>query len=294
MTFPILQLLFNSLITGSIYSLVAVGFSLIYATNRFMHFAHGVSVVAASYILFTLFNLLGINFWISCLLTILIAGGIGVLIYKFLYDPLKKRNSSNVILLISSIALLILIENIILLLFGANVKSIGYFEVSKGLELLGAVITPLQIVIILISIILLMGLYLFMNKTILGRNIRAVADQKELAAIMGLNTERLMTIAFFIGSLLAGVAGVLVGIEQNMTPTMGTNLMIKGFSGAVIGGILSVPGAVVGSYIVGIAENFGTWFLPSGFKDAITFGLLFLFLLFKPQGIFGRNKGVKK
>ena len=294
MTFPFLQLLFNSLISGSIYALVAVGFSLIYATNRFMHFAHGVSVVAASYVLYTFFAVLGVPFWISVILTLITSSLIGLIIYQLLYAPLQKRNSSKVILLIASLALLILFENVILFFFGADVKVVGYLKIAKGIEFMGAVITPLQIVIIIISLLLLGGVYLFVNKTNLGRNLRAVSDNKTLAEIMGLNSKRLMVVAFVIGSLLAGVAGILVGLEQNMVPSMGTNLMIKGFSGAVIGGMLSVPGSVVGSYVVGLAENFGTWFIPSGYKDAITFGLLFLFLLFRPYGLLGKDKGVKE
>ncbi|MBI2669435.1 branched-chain amino acid ABC transporter permease [Candidatus Woesearchaeota archaeon] len=293
MTFPFLQLLFNSLIIGSIYALVAVGFSLIYSTNRFMHFAHGASVVIAGYALFTFFHLLHLHLIISILLTLAITMSIGYLMHLCIYKPLQQRKSSTVILLISSIALLILAENLILLFYGADVKSIGLIPPRTGISIGDANITVLQIFLIVISVILLIFLYLFLRHTRLGRNLRAVADNKELAAIMGLNTSRLLAFSFVIGSLLAGIAGILIGLEQNLNPMMGTSLMIKGFSGAVIGGIFSVPGSILGSYIVGGAENFGTWYLPSGYKDAITFTLLFLFLLFKPAGLFGMEKGVK-
>ena len=293
MAFPFLQLLFNSLIIGSIYALVATGFSLIYSTNRFMHFAHGASVVIASYAVYTFFTLWKVPFVISTILTIAVAALAGYVMFKLVYQPLQKKKSSTVILLIASIGMLILFENLILLLFGADVKAIGLIEVAKGVEIGSAIITPLQMVLVATSAILFVALYVFMNKTKLGRNLRAVSDNKELAAIVGLNTARLMTIAIIIGSILAGVAGILIGLEQNMEPTMGTNLMVKGFSGAVIGGIFSVPGSILGSYIVGAAENFGIWWLPSGYKDAITFILLFLFLIFRPTGIWGVDKGVK-
>jgi len=122
---------------------------------------------------------------------------------------------------------------------------------------------------------------------------RAVSDNKELAAIAGINQKRVSDYSFIIGSVLAGIAGILIGLEQNLEPTMGTTLIIKGFTGAVIGGITSVPASILGSYLLGLAENYGIWFLPSGFKDAIAFAILFLFLLFKPNGLFGFNRGAK-
>ena len=288
------QLLANALIIGSIYALVACGFSLIYSTNKFMHFAHGTSVIVSAYILYWLFTLLGIPFFLSCILTVILAGALGLLMYRLIYLPMQRRKSSNVILLIASVGILILFENLILLIFGARVRTIGLIKVAKGMEFMGAVITPLQIIIILTSVILLILLYLFMKKTRLGRNMRAVADNKELASIIGINQRRIADYSFIIGSMLAGIAGILIGLEQNLLPTMGTMLMIKGFTGAVIGGITSVPGAIVGSYLLGIAENFGIWYLPSGYKDAIAFVLLFIFLLFKPTGFFGLDKGVNK
>jgi len=118
---------------------------------------------------------------------------------------------------------------------------------------------------------------------------RAVADNKEVAQTVGINPEKIYTYTFMIGSFLAGVAGILIGIEQNLFSQMGVSLTIKGFTGAVIGGLVSVPGSILGSLILGLVENIGIWWLPSGYKDAIAFGLLFIFLLFRPQGLLGRK-----
>jgi len=289
----IAQLTVNGLIAGSIYALVACGFSIIFATTKFIHFAHGISVVAGAYILYWLFAMLGLPFYLACILTIFLAGLFGVAMNKGIYIPLQKKKASNVVLLIASLGILIFFENLIQLIFGANVKTIGYVKTAKGIEVLGALITPLQIVIITVSIVIMIVLYILMQKTKLGRNMRAVADNKELASIIGINQQKITNYAFFIGSLLAGIAGILIGLEQNLEPTMGTHLIIKGFTGAIIGGVSSVPASIVGSYFLGLAENFGIWYLPSGYKDAIAFVLLFLFLLFKPNGIFGVEKGVK-
>ncbi len=289
-----IQLLINGLIAGAIYALVASGFSLIYATNKFVHFAHGSVVVASGYCLYFLFNLVGINFWLSVILAIGFGAFFGWLINKTVYERLRTIKAGPAILLIASIALLILIESLILIIFGADVKTIGFIKIVKGLEVLGAIITPLQIVIIVTSIILLVVLLRLMKKTKIGKALRAVSNGKELVEILGIPSRRLYNWSFIIGSAIAGIAGILISLEQNLEPFIGSTLMIKGFTGAVIGGITSVPGAILGSFLLGIVENFGIWWLPSGYKDAIAFMLLFLFLLFRPNGILGINKGWKK
>jgi branched-chain amino acid transport system permease protein len=294
MSFPFLQLFLNSLIIGSIYALVACGFSLIYATNRFVHFAHGASVTVAAYFTYAMAVKAGLPFWLSIFFTVIFAGLFGAAIYQFIYAPLQKKKSSNVILLIASVGLLILFENVVLLIFGADVKSYRQIDTPTIYHIGSASITLLQVIIIVITLILLLALFLFMKKTLLGKRMRAVADNKELAIIMGINAKRIALISFIIGTTLAGVAGVLIGLEQNLEPTMGTQLMIKGFTGAVIGGVTSVPASILGSFILGVAENFGIWYLPSGYKDAIAFGLLFIFLIWRPHGLLGLNKGVRK
>ena len=289
-----LQLLINGLIAGSIYSLVAAGFSLIYSVNKFVHFAHGCTIAVSAYTLYFLFSALKIDFYLSVILAVIFGGLFGLFMLKSVYEPLSNKKASGLILLTASVALLILFESIILLIFGADVKTINFIKVEKGMEFFGAIITPLQVVIIVSALVLLLALYLFMKKTKLGKAMRAVADNKDVAEIMGISSKKIFAWSFVIGSLIAGFGGVLVGLEQNLEPTMGTNLMIKGFTGAIVGGVGSVPGAVLGSFLLGLAENFGIWYLPSGYKDAIAFVILFIFLLFKPEGILGIKKVVGK
>jgi branched-subunit amino acid ABC-type transport system permease component len=272
------QLLINGLIAGAIYALVASGFSLIYSVCKFVHFAHGVVIAFSAYFLYFLFSMMGLNFGFSVVLSIIFASLLGFLINQFVYKQLRKRRASNVILLIASVVLLIFFESLILLLFGADVKTIGYIKIAKGIEIFKAIITPLQIVIIAVSIALLILLYLFLKRTKIGKAMRAVADNKDVAEIVGISSEKIYNWSFIIGSAIAGIAGILVGLEQNLEPTMGTNLMIKGFTAAIIGGIDSVPGAILGSFLLGFAENFGIWFLPSGYKDAIAFIILFILI----------------
>jgi branched-chain amino acid transport system permease protein len=284
------QLFINGLIAGAIYSLVSSGFSLIYFTTKSVHFAHGAVIAFSSYFLYFLFTLVGINFGFAVILSLTFGALLGFLINKFVYKPLRKRKASSLIFLVASFSVLVFFESLILILFGADVKTIGFIKISKGAEILNAIITPLQIVIIIVSLILLIIFFFFMKKTKIGKAMRAVADNKDVAEIVGISVEKIYSWSFIIGSTIAGVAGVLVGLEQNLEPTMGTNLMIKGFTGAIIGGIGSVPGAILGSFLLGFAENFGIWFLPSGYKDAIAFVILFIFLLIRPQGILGKKE----
>ena len=288
-----LQLLINGLVAGSIYALVASGFSLIYSTNKFVHFAHGGVIVLSSYFLYWISAILEWDFYVASLLTILFATLLGYLLNKIFYQPLRARKASNSVLLVASVAILILFQSLALLLFGANVKTIALPLSNHSINIGGAFITPLQIIIILISLLLFFALRLLMQRTKIGKAMRAVADNKEVAEILGISAERIYGTSFAIGSAIAGIAAILVSLEQNITPLMGASLIIKGFTGSVIGGIGSVPGAIVGSLFLGLAENFGTWFVSAGFKDAIAFILLFLFLLIKPQGFFGNKNNQK-
>ena len=286
----IVQLLINGLIAGAIYALVASGFSLIYSTCKFVHLAHGSTIAFSAYFLYFLFSIFDVNFWLSIILTIIFASFFGYLINIIVYRELRRKKASSTILLIASFALLIFFESMILMLFGADVKMIGYIKIAEGLQIFGAIITPLQVIIIAVSLLLLVLLFLFMKKTKIGKAMRAVADNKDVAEIVGISSEKIYSWAFIVGSAIAGVAGILIGLETNLMPTMGTALIIKGFAAAIIGGIGSVPGAILGSFLLGLAENFGIWYLPSGYKDAIAFVILFIFLLFLPQGILGKKK----
>jgi branched-chain amino acid transport system permease protein len=282
------QVILNGLITGSIYALIACGFSLIYSTNKFIHFAHGISVVIASYILFLLFAQFSLPLSLSIILTIVLSSLVGLLMYRLIYHPLQKRKASNIILLLASFAILILGQNLLQIIFGVNIKTIPLDYSTYSF--LGLNITLVQIITVITSLIILLLLFFFMKKTKLGRNIRAVADNEELASIIGINPRKIADLTFIIGSGIAGIAGILVALEFSISATMGTNLIIKGFTGAIVGGIASVPASIIGSYILGIIENLGVFYISSSYKDAISFIILFLFLLLKPEGIFGHKK----
>jgi len=286
----ILQLLFNGLIAGAIYALVASGFSLIYSTGKFFHFAHGGIIAFSAYLLYLLFSVLGLNFALSVILAVLLSSFLGWLVNVLVYKQLRKRKVSNITILISGFSLLVIFESLILMFFGADVKVIGDFEIQRGIDIFGAVVSPLQIYMIITSFVLLILLFWFMKNTKIGKAMRAVSDNKDIAEVMGISSEKIYSWSMIIGSIIGAIAGILISLEQNLEPVVGTNLMIKGFTGVIIGGMGSVPGAILGSFLLGFTENFGIWFLSPNYKDVITFTLLFVFLLFKPKGIFGIQK----
>lgn len=253
------QLILNGIIAGAVYALVATGFSLIYSVTKFMHFAHGAVVAIGAYLMYTFSVTAGLNFWLAIVLTLLLTGCVGMVMNWLVYKPLRKRNASSAVLLIASIALMILVNAAILAVWGASVKSIP--TENPVFDVLGARVTLIQITIIVTSLILLLVLWLLMKRTKLGKAMRAVSDNKTVAQTVGINPERMYTFTFFIGSMLAGVAGILIVLEQNAFPQMGMSLIIKGFTGAVIGSLASVPGAVLGSMILGLSENIGIWWL---------------------------------
>lgn len=288
-----LQLLINGLIAGATYALIAGGFVLIYSTNRFLHFAHGAVAVAGGYILYALVELAGWPPWLGIIASLLLTGLLGCLCFAFVYRPLQKKNSASTVLLIASLGLLILLQNIVRLIFGSDAKYLDIIPAHEGMVIGGAYITPLQIIMIIVAgaALSIMGWWLYKSHT--GRLLRAVADNPELAGTTGIPIIRLQYLSFFAGSMLAGLGGILIGIEQGLEPMLGTYIMIKAFTGAVIGGVTSVPGALLGSLMLGIIENLGVWWLPAQYKDAIAFSFLFLFLLVRPYGLFGVNKGAR-
>ncbi len=217
----------------------------------------------------------------------MIAGILGVTIDRSVYLPLRKRKASNLVFLIASFGVFIFLQNLIQLIYGAQILSIRTGPVKEGNHVLGTVITDTQILILVVSIVLLAALWLFVQRTKLGKAMRAVADDPIAASVVGINPERIIIVAFAVGSVIAGMAGILISLETNIEPTMGFNAALKGIIAAIIGGIGSIPGAVAGGLFLGIAENLGIWKIQAGWKDSIAFAILIIFLLLRPGGIFG-------
>ena len=283
----IIQLFIFGIIAGSQYALIAIGFSLIYKTNRFFHLAHGAVYAVGAYIAYTLSVTYGINQISAFLLAAISTSAFGIAIDRYVYLPLRRSKSPNLVFLIASFGVFIFTENILQLLYGAHLLTIRSTSIKEGFIIGEATITLQQIFIIISSIVLYLIIWFTISKTKIGQAIRAVADDSRGAAVSGIWSERIILYSFAIGSALAGMAGVLVSLETNIDPTMGFNAILKGIIASIIGGIGSIPGALLGGLLLGIVENIGIWNIQACWKDAIAFGILIIFLLLRPQGILG-------
>ncbi|MEE8186740.1 MAG: branched-chain amino acid ABC transporter permease [Nitrososphaerales archaeon] len=281
------QLITNGIIAGSIYALIAVGFTIIYRTVRFFHLAHGVVYTAAAYAAYTFAILLGMHPIVSFLLAIILAGTLGIIIDRFVYFPLRQQKASNLIFLLASFGVFVFIQNFFQLIYGSQILTIRTGPIKEGHHFLGAVITNIQILILVVSGFLLVAVWWFVQKTKLGKAMRAVSDDPVASSVVGIDPERTILAAFAIGSVVAGVAGILISYETSIEPTMGFTAILKGIIASIVGGIGSIPGAVAGGFFLGLAENLGIWKIQAGWKDAIAFAILIVFLLVRPGGIMG-------
>jgi branched-chain amino acid transport system permease protein len=281
------QLIINGLIAGCIYALMAIGFAIVYRAVRFFHFAHGVVYAAGAYLAYTCAMSLGMNPILSFFSASVLGGGIGIGIDRLVYLPLRRQKAPSLVFLLASFGVFIFLQNLIQLIYGAQVLTLRTGPVREGHHLLGAVITDTQILILGVSVVLSVALWLFVHKTKMGKAMRAVSDDPIAASVVGINPRRIILVAFAIGSCLAGAAGILISLETNIEPTMGMNAILKGIIASIIGGIGSIPGALSGGLFLGLAENLGIWKIQAGWKDCIAFVILIVFLLLRPGGIFG-------
>ena len=282
------QLAVNGIIAGSEYALLAIGLTLIYGILRLIHFAHGEVAMVGAYSAFVASVVFGLPLIAGFFVAIAAGALLGIAINRIAFRPVRKQHI--LIGLITAIAVSILLQNAIALLFGNDIKTYDLGAVEKGIEVFGFIITKTQIVIVFTAVALMLLTWAFIKKTKIGQQVRAVADNRELAESIGIDSEKTIACTFAFGSALAAAGGVLIAAETNLAPMMGLMPNIKAFAAIIVGGIGSIPGAIFGSYFIGLAENIGIWFLPSGYKDAIAFFILVIFLLLKPFGILGKKR----
>lgn len=283
------QLIINAIISGSYYTLLAISFSMIYSTTKFFHFAHAAIFTSCPYIVFLLVKYFELPINTGIILAIITSTVLGILIEISIYRPLRKKGSSSLIFLLSSLGTYIVLQNIISMLFGDDTKTLRNGIITEGMEILGGRITLLQISIVVISASLLFFCWVLLKYTKMGTSMRAVAANPELAFVAGIDNDNIIFFAFAIGSALAGIAGILISFDTDMTPTMGMNALMMGVVAVIIGGVGSIPGAALGAFLLAFAQNFGVWKISSQWQDAIAFIVLLLFLLLRPQGFFGKK-----
>jgi branched-chain amino acid transport system permease protein len=295
-----LQELVNGVTTGALYSLVALGFSMVYGVLKLLNFAHGDLYMVGAYIGFFVIQWFGgptaLTIPVPLLLVIMFAlaaglvGGLGVAIERFAYRPL--RNAPRIAPLITAIGISFFLENAALLLFGGQYRIYNtpdFIPFSSGIQIGSVNIDAVQIMVLLLGLTLMVGLRLLVNKTRLGKQMRAVSADREAAEMLGINVNFTIAATFFLGSALAGVAGVMAGLLFNQVSNyIGFLAGLKAFTAAVVGGIGSIPGAMLGGLLIGIAESFITGYLSSTYTNLLVFALLIAVMLVRPSGLLGR------
>ena len=270
---------------GAIYALVALGYSMVYGIIRLINFSHGDIIMVASFVVWYLIARLNVPVWLSILICVAFTSLLGVAIEKLAYKPL--RHSARISLLITAIGISFFLQNAAQLIFGAD--PVMFENLLPGNLSLGALtVSRVSVIIICVSIVLMIALVLLVNKTRMGRAMRAVSEDESTAALMGINVNTTISFAFALGSALAAVAAILYSCAYTqISPTMGGMLGLKAFVAAVLGGIGSIPGAMLGGILIGICETLTKAYISSSFADAIVFGILIVVLIIRPSGLLG-------
>lgn len=297
-----IQLTIDGLTLGSVYALIALGYTLVYGVLKLLNFAHGDVFMVGSFIGFGVLQLLGgtsnpiVPIWALIVLITLAAivgcSVLGVAIERFAYRPL--RDAPRIAPLISALGVSFFLENSMQLLFGAQPRNYDTFSLANGALYLrgidiGQVRLPLlRIITIVVAFVMMFLLWFLVTRTRSGKAMRATSFDREAAAMMGINIDRVIVFTFVLGSALAGVAGVMFGLRVPTNVTIGFVAGLKGFTAAVIGGIGSIPGAMAGGLILGFAESYTQGYVSTKWSDLFVFLILIAFMIFRPQGLFGR------
>ncbi len=284
------QTLVNVAIAASVYLLVGLGFGLIFVTGRFFHFAHGATYTWGAYAAYAATRV-GFPLPVAFAAGVAIAACLGTGCETLVYRPLRRRGGGSLAILLASLGLYVLLQNVLSLHFGDANHSYASAVFNSVLVLGGARVTVAQLVILAATLVLLALLMMASRHTHVGLVMRAVANDPDLARALGVDVDRTLTLAFVIGSALAGAAGVLIGLDVDLTPTMGFRVLVLGVAATIVGGIGSIEGTAIGALTIAAAQSLGVWVLPSRWQDSLAFGLLAFFLVLRPQGLHRRGLG---
>ena len=283
-----LQQLVNGLILGSVYALIALGYTMVYGIIKLINFAHGDLYMMGAFIGYYLINSFQLNFFLALILTMVLTACLGVLIEFLAYRPL--RNSTKIAALITAIGVSFFLEYGMVYLFGANTRAFPQALETVKYNLGPITVTNVQLTILGVSVFLMLALQFIVQKTKMGKAMRAVSVDSDAAQLMGINVNSTISFTFALGSALAGAAGVLIGLYYNsVDPLMGMAPGIKAFVAAVLGGIGIIPGAALGGFIIGLLETLAVTIGVSSYRDAVVYGILIVILLVRPAGILGKN-----
>ena len=287
-----IQFLVGGISLGSIYGLIALGYTMVYGIAKMLNFAHGDVIMVGGFTAFTIVSTMGKSPLVAIIVSIIVCTLLGVIIEKIAYKPL--RNASSLSVLITAIGVSYFLQNLALLIFGSNSRQFKSLVPNYALQAGSVVITGEVIVTIVVSLIIIIAVTLFIKKTKTGIDMLAVSDDKGAAELMGINVNRTISITFAIGSALAAVAAVLLcSAYPQISAYTGQMPGIKAFTAAVFGGIGSIPGAMIGGILLGVIENLSKAYISPQLADAIVFAVLIVVLLVKPTGILGKRRNEK-
>ena len=282
-----LQQLINGLSIGSIYALMAVGYSLVYSILNFSNFAHGGVIMLGAYFGLYAVNLFGMPFLGSLIVAAVLAGFVAVTLEKVAYSPLRRRNAPPLYFIISAMGASIFLENLVVVTIGPTFKTYPELIDKTPISLGSISISKLDLLMFAVAAASLIILVFIIEKTKVGLAIRACSYSARGSSLMGVNVNRIIFVIFLLGGVLAGIAGMLFGMKYTVYPQIGI-ITNKSFIAAVFGGLGSLPGAVIGSLLLGIIETFGVAYISSSYRDLMAFVLLIIVLVFKPSGIMGK------
>ncbi|WP_375002453.1 branched-chain amino acid ABC transporter permease [Aeromicrobium sp. CTD01-1L150] len=287
-----IQQLFNGLFIGSIYALFAIGFTLVFGVLDRLNLAHPAVFAVSAFVGIELVEVGGLSIWTALPVVFVVGGVLGLVIERVAFRPLKGRPDAHFAGLISSIALAGMFIALLQWRYGPNTRRFPADSFpDTRFEVLGAQVTAVQVSILVISVLLVLGLGVVVTRTRLGRGMRAVAENPTAARVLGVNVDRVTSTTFAISSALGAVAGALFAMNVNSAQLgMGTAIELKGLAVIIVGGMGSLPGALVGGLLLGFAEVFTVQYVGSSWRDLVAFGLLFLILVLRPQGLFGKRK----
>jgi len=284
------QQLLNGLTLGSVYALFALGFTLVFGVLAVINLSHGAVFMLGSYAALLVVTRLDAPLWLGILAATAVSGLVGLLVDLLILKPLRARNAPHLIPMIATIGVTIILTNAAQGLFGVEVQRFPDTVLPAADFTIGDVhVRALEIVIIGVAFVLMAMLFLALRRTQLGRALRAIAESPKAAALLGIDVEGLFHVTSFVAAALGGIAGVLIGLDFNaITPLMGQPILLKGIAVIILGGMGDIRGALIGGLFLGFAEVLSKGYLSSQMGDAVAFGLLFLILLVRPSGLFGR------
>jgi len=289
-----MQILINILYIFLLLSIFSLSFYLIFKPTKIFHIAHAFTISLGAYMVYGFYHLLELNLILSILLALTITTLYGIANELLFYKHLRGKKESNIKMLILSLGVYIVSQNLISIFFGDDIKSLSKGEVKVGNEFMGAYVTDIQIITMIVSLLVsLFTLYLW-KKTKFGFAIRAIADNPELSTVFGIPKEKITLMAFGLGSFYAGLGGILVGFDTGITPTFGFSLLLYAIVVMIIGGVESLWGIVLGAFILALVQNLTAYYIDTKWMDAITYAILILFLIVRPYGVSGiKNKRVE-